>query len=90
MAMQRGLGPRESRDRRNDCSPTRPSTPLQRRTQRHSVSVPASAAAYEAVPEDIFPNQIKSVSKSLNIIQHPAGAQDSLDIYMQKLARRSH
>ncbi|CAE7567928.1 unnamed protein product [Symbiodinium pilosum] len=67
--MQRGLGPRDppkqSRDRRHDPSPTRPTTPLQQRRHvaRPSVSTSSPAASYEAVPED------------------------TLDLYMQKLAR---
>eukprot|EP00913_Durusdinium_trenchii_P020022 g18819.t1 len=63
VAMQRGLGPRDShaRDRRSDGSPTstrheRPSTPLQqRRNARNSVAavLPCAAASYEAVSEDV-------------------------------------
>lgn len=71
VAMQRGLGPRESRDshardRRGDGSPPRPSTPVQqRRAVRNSTAPvpPCAAAHYEGIPED------------------------SLDMYMQSLAR---
>lgn len=71
VAMQRGLGPRESREsvrdnRRGDGSPARPTTPVQqRRNVRNSTAVapPCPAAHYEGI------------------------AEDSLDMYMQRVAR---